>query len=423
MSRKIFFLESGTKTLTDQVHTLQNSLKVAREMKDRSTNERVKKLTEENQVLQDRVRDLEEDRTKKLMAADLKIVEAVKENDKLRQRLSSIRSSFEGQHTSNVEDIARSLKTESELLHKMKAGLSSSREDLKHLEANQQKILALHSEIQQLLAGQTPHVAAGRSATWSRGTSQALPKVLQSLPPGYVSSLQGSSGFSQGRPSMTSLHVSSFELQEKLSHLHAINSGLADRWKRHQVLLQERESEAGVLEDRFSALKAKLERLAKENKELQEFVTSVQDSELKPEQLQVISTLQKQIETLQDQVIDRDMALQDIELQMKKDYEMHDRNFASLKTQVLEFREQLSAKDNLIWTKDQYIQQTEERCLEYESQTLKAHKDLERALQEREQLIPENLQRSGLSNMSDVIRVQGMDLLTEGMSWIYAVCV
>ena len=93
---------------------------------------------------------------------------------------------------------------------------------------------------------------------------------------------------------------------------------------------------------------------------------------------------------------------------MKKDYEMHDRNFASLKTQVLEFREQLSAKDNLIRTKDQYIQQTEERCLEYESQTCKAHKDLERALQEREQLIPENLQRSGLSNMSDVIRVQGM---------------
>ena len=197
MSRKIFFLESGTKTLTDQVHTLQNSLKVAREMKDRSTNERVKKLTEENQVLQDRVRDLEEDRTKKLMAADLKIVEAVKENDKLRQRLSSIRSSFEGQQRSNVEDIARSLKTESELLHKMKASLSSSREDLKHLEANQQKILALHSEIQQLLAGQTPHVASGRSATWSRGTSQALPKVLQSLPPGYVSSLQGSSGLAR----------------------------------------------------------------------------------------------------------------------------------------------------------------------------------------------------------------------------------
>ena len=174
----------------------------------------------------------------------------------------------------------------------------------------------------------------------------------------------------------SSLHISSFELQEKLSHLHAINSGLADRWKQHQVLLQERESEAGVLEDRFSALKAKLERLAKENEKLQESVTSVQDSELKPEQLQVISTLQKQIETLQDQVIDRDMALQDIELQMKKDYEMDDRNFASLKSQVLEFREQLSAKDNLIRTKDQYIQQTEERCLQYESQTLKAHKDL-----------------------------------------------
>ena len=414
MSRKIFFLESGTKTLTDQVHTLQNLLKVAREMKDRSTNERGQKLTEENQVLQDRVRDLEEDRTKKLMAADLKIVEAVKENDKLRQRLSSIRSSFESQQAqrANIEDLTRSLKRETELLHKMKESLSSSREDLKHLEVNQRKVLALHSEIQQLLASQTPQVASGRSATWSRGavpgSSQTLPKVLQSLPPGYVSSLQGSSSFSQARSNaMSPLHVSSFELQGKLSQLHVINSGLADRWKQQAVLLQERESEAGVLEERFTALKAKLERLAKENEELQESVASIQDSELKPEQLQVISTLQKQIETLQDQVIDRDMALQDIELQMKKDYEMHDRNFASLKTQVLEFREQLSTKDNLIRAKDQYIQQTEERCLEYESQTLKARKDLERALQEREQLIPENLQRSGLSNMSDVIRLQG----------------
>ena len=83
---------------------------------------------------------------------------------------------------------------------------------------------------------------------------------------------------------------------------------------------------------------------------------SVEAVELKPDQVQTIAILQKQNETLQDQVIDWDVALQDIELQMKKDYDMHDRKFALLKLQVLELREQLSDKDNQLRAKDQYIQ-------------------------------------------------------------------
>ena len=43
-----------------------------------------------------------------------------------------------------------------------------------------------------------------------------------------------------------------------------------------------------------------------------------------PDQLQTIAVLQKQIESLEDQVIDRDVALQEIESQMKQDYEQHD---------------------------------------------------------------------------------------------------
>ncbi|MCG8623211.1 MAG: hypothetical protein MJE68_14600, partial [Proteobacteria bacterium] len=101
-----------------------------------------------------------------------------------------------------------------------------------------------------------------------------------------------------------------------------------------------------------------------------------------------------------------------IELQMKKDYEMHDRKFALLKSQVLELREQLSDKDNQLRAKDQYIQQTEERCLEAQNQLFKAHKEMERVLKEREQLvtkgIPENLQLQGITSVADALRVQGI---------------
>ena len=87
MSRKTFFLESEKKSLTEKVHSMQMSLKLAREMKDRTATDRMLKLQEQNQMLQERIRSLEGTLTTKLMAADQKIVSTVKENDKLRQRL------------------------------------------------------------------------------------------------------------------------------------------------------------------------------------------------------------------------------------------------------------------------------------------------------------------------------------------------
>jgi len=324
-------------------------------------NERTQKLMEENQSLQDKIRGIEEDRTKKLMAVDLKIVEAVKENDKLREWLMKIRSSFEsGLHSqsSDLEDLAKSHKAELELLRGMKASLLSSQKDLEQLELSQQQALALQSEIQQILAVQMTQDMSSRSATSGRSVlsspSQMLPPVLKSLPPDYLSSLQGSSP--QVRSSGAS-NVPSLELQEKLSQMHVINIGLADSLKQHQGLLQKRESEVTVLEDCFTTLENQLGRLVKQNEGLQQSVASLQEFDLKPDQLQVISFLQKQNEILQDKVIDRDMALQDIELQMKKDYEMHDRKFTTLKSQVLESREQLSGKDDLLRAKDQYILQ------------------------------------------------------------------
>ena len=52
MSQKTFFLESAKKNLTDKVMTLQASLKVARELKDRAASERVQKMEKENLALQ-----------------------------------------------------------------------------------------------------------------------------------------------------------------------------------------------------------------------------------------------------------------------------------------------------------------------------------------------------------------------------------
>ena len=417
MSRNNFFLESEAKRLTDRVHSLQNSLKSARETKERSTNERTQTLLEENQGLQDKIRGIEEDRTKKLMAVDLKIVEAVKENDKLREWLLEIRSGFEGglrSQSSDLEDLAKSHKAELELLRGMKTSLLRSREDLVQFEVSQQQALALQSEIQQILAVQMSQEVSGRSATLGRSvvstSSPVLPPVLKSLPPEYLSSLQGRSA--QAGSSAAS-NIPTLELQGKLSHLHTVHVNLVDKLNQHQGLLQRRESEVAVLEQCFTTLEGKLAQLVKQNEGLQQSVASLQEFDLKPDQLQVISFLQKQNEILQDKVIDRDMALQDIELQMKKDYELHDRKFTTLKSQVLESREELSGKDDLLRTKEQYILQTEERILECENQLLNARKDLERALQEREQLmkqgLPDNFQLpAGMTNMSDVIRVQGV---------------
>ena len=70
------------------------------------------------------------------------------------------------------------------------------------------------------------------------------------------------------------------------------------------------------------------------NKKLQEQFDHIEEWDLLPDQLQTIAMLQQQIESLEDQVIDRDAALQAIESQMKQDYEQHDQLISKLKFQV-----------------------------------------------------------------------------------------
>ena len=418
MSRKTFFLESEKKSLTEKVHSMQTSLKLARDTKDRTVTDRMLKLQEQNQVLQERIRSLEGTLTTKLMAADQKIVSTVKENDVLRQRLLQVQETIANhqQPSTALTTLIESLKSESELLTRMKANLESSRADFEQLEAKQERVHALQTEIQQLLS------SGGRSATPTPrvgvSSTNSLPPVLKSLPPGYLSSLQGSkrsASPSDSRP----LSPSSSVVQEKLSQMQTASCEFGDGLEKHQKALKEQESELEQLKERFAAIEERLQEASKQSSEaVLEPKASVEGIELKPDQVQTITILQKQNETLQDQVIDRDVALQDIELQMKKDYEMHDRKFALLKSQVLELREQLSDKDNQLRTKDQYIQQSEERCLEAQNQLFKAHKEMERVLKERDQLvtkgIPENLQLQGITSVADALRVQGMKGIYKG---------
>ena len=413
LSRKTFFLESEKKTLTEKIHTMTTSLKVSREMKDRAPNDRVVKLQEQNQSLQERIRNLEGTLTTKLMAADQKIVSTVKENDKLKQSLLLVQEAIAShqQHGTTLAALTESLKSESDLLSQMRLSIETSRVEFEQLEAKQERVQALQTEIQHLLSS-----GSSRSATptprMNLSGAHTLPPVLKSLPPGYLSSLQGqgrSTSPSDVRPMSPS---ASSAVQEKLSQMQAASCEFGDGLEKHHKTLKEQEDELMKLRERFAAIEARLREASEKSKEtFSDSQACTEDIELSPDKLQTIRVLQKQNEMLQDQVIDRDVALQDIELQMKKDYEMHDKKFALLKSQVLELREQLSEKDNLLHTKDLYIQESEERCLDLGNQLFKAHKEMERVLKERDQLvtkgIPENLQLQGITTVTDALRVQG----------------
>ena len=161
---------------------------------------------------QERLRALEETHTKKLMVADHKIVETMKENDTLRQKLARIQSGVAGDPkdgqvnlSSSLQELAKSLRTETASVHSLRTSLTGSREELEQLELAHQRVLTLQMEMQSLLPIPTSLEAASRPLGLSRtssvgSASQGLPPVLNSLPPEYVSRLQGSSSRPKSPP-------------------------------------------------------------------------------------------------------------------------------------------------------------------------------------------------------------------------------
>ena len=99
-------------------------------------------------------------------------------------------------------------------------------------------------------------------------------------------------------------------------------------------LVSDKEVEITLVSEQLAEHEEKLMEAVGVNKKLQDQFDRIEEQDLLPDQLQTIAMLQKQIESLEDQVIDRDAALQEIESQMKQDYEQHDQLISKLKFQV-----------------------------------------------------------------------------------------
>lgn len=148
------------------------------------------------------------------------------------------------------------------------------------------------------------------------------------------------------------------------------------------LFLGTRHVEVVSLQKNLASFQSEIRITLRSLEESHENLTSLWEQELPPEQLNSILVLKHQVETWQDKVIARDMALKDIDLQMKEDYEAHNRRFSLLKGQILDLKEEMSMNADALLAKDQYIHEVEERSLNAESELYKLRKEMECILQE-----------------------------------------
>ena len=123
-------------------------------------------------------------------------------------------------------------------------------------------------------------------------------------------------------------------MKEKFQQLAQATDEVAASIKNSLELVASQEEQATLIGNQLAEHKRKLTEVVCVNKKLQEEFDHIEERDLLPDQLQTIAVLQQQIESLEDQVIDRDAALQEIESQMKQDYEQHDQLISKLKIQV-----------------------------------------------------------------------------------------
>lgn len=117
-------------------------------------------------------------------------------------------------------------------------------------------------------------------------------------------------------------------------HLSQATDDVTSAIKTSLSLISSKEAEISSISEQVAAVESKLAEAGSINKKLQDQFDRIDEQDMPPEQLQTVSMLQKQIESLEDQVFDRDAALQEIESQMKQDYEQHDQLIGKLKSQV-----------------------------------------------------------------------------------------
>ena len=124
-------------------------------------------------MLLDRVRTLEGALTKKMMSADLKIVQTVKENDKLRQKLMKIYSSLENVRTgrTSLEELLSSLREQSSTLTHLQQSLANVKSSEVQLELKQP--LSLRRQVSPPLAQ-----VGGLNLIFVRSTSSTMGEQL-----------------------------------------------------------------------------------------------------------------------------------------------------------------------------------------------------------------------------------------------------
>ena len=114
------------------------------------------------------------------------------------------------------------------------------------------------------------------------------------------------------------------DAKEKFQQLSQLTEEAEVAIRRTIGQVSDREEQVGLVCNQFEEHEWKLAEVSGINEKLRERFDRIDEQDLLPDQLQTIVVLQKQIESLEDQVIDRDAALQEIESQMKQDYEQHD---------------------------------------------------------------------------------------------------
>ena len=123
-------------------------------------------------------------------------------------------------------------------------------------------------------------------------------------------------------------------MKEKFQQLAELMDEAEAALRRSLDLAASREDQVALISSQFSENEKKLAEAMGLNEKLRDQFDHIDDQDLLPDQLQTIAMLQKQIESLEDQVIDRDAALQEIESQMKQDYEQHDQLIRKLNSEV-----------------------------------------------------------------------------------------
>ena len=124
------------------------------------------------------------------------------------------------------------------------------------------------------------------------------------------------------------------DMKEKFQQLAQLTNEAEAGLTKSLDLVEGREKQAALVESQFAEHQNKLTEAVGLTKKLKYQFDHIDEQDLLPNQLQTIAMLQKQIESLEDQVIDRDAALQEIESQMKQDYEQHDQLIRKLNFEV-----------------------------------------------------------------------------------------